>query len=132
MPESQTVSSGEHMDTQPTAAAHGAPERSVRDPAAQVPGAVRGRPARDVRQLRHPSEPSRFALAASSSILLGGLGLLVAFRLAGVREIAVIAAILASALGSVWWLLQVHRAKLLGGAARVTPHTFPVLSAAAD
>ena len=132
MPESQTVSSGEHMDTQPTAAAHGAPERSVRDPAAQVPGAVRGRPALDVRQLRHPSEPSRFALAASSSILLGGLGLLVAFRLAGVREIAVIAAILASALGSVWWLLQVHRAKLLGGAARVTPHTFPVLSAAAD
>lgn len=132
MPESQTVSSGEHTDAQPTAADHVAPERSVQDPAAQFPGAVRGRPALDVRQLRHPSEPSRFALAASASIILGGLGLLVALRLAGVVEIVVITATLALALGSVWWLVQVHRAKLLGGAARVTPQTFPVLSAAAD
>jgi hypothetical protein len=132
MPESQTVSSGERTDTQPTAAEHVAPERSVQGPAAQFPGTVRGRPAIDVRQLRHPSEPSRFALAASASILLGGLGLLVALRLAGVFEIVLITATLALALGSVWWLVQVHRAKLLGGAARVTPQTFPVLSAAAD
>jgi len=132
MPESQTVSSGEHTDPQPTAAEHVAPERSVQDPAAQFRGTVRGRPALDVRQLRHPSEPSRFALAASASILLGGLGLLVALRFAGVTEIILITATLAVALGSVWWLVQVHRAKLLGGAARVTPQTFPVLSAAAD
>ena len=134
MPESQTVRSDERTDTQPTAAEHVAPERSVQDPAAQFPGTVRGRPALDVSQLRHPSEPSRFALAASASILLGGIGLLVALRFAYVREIVVIPAIaiLATALGSVWWLVQVHRAKLLGGAARVTPQTFPVLSAAAD
>ena len=132
MPESQTVSSGEHTDPQPTAAEHVAPERSVQDPAAQFRGTVRGRPALDVRQLRHPSEPSRFALAASASILLGGLGLLVALRFAGVTEIILITATLAVALGSVWWLVQVHRAKLHGGAARVTPQTFPVLSAAAD
>jgi len=132
MPESQTVSSGEHTDPQPTAAEHVAPERSVQDPAAQFRGTVRGWPALDVRQLRHPSEPSRFALAASASILLGGLGLLVALRFAGVTEIILITATLAVALGSVWWLVQVHRAKLLGGAARVTPQTFPVLSAAAD
>ena len=132
MPESQTVSSGEHTDPQPTAAEHVAPERSIQDPAAQFRGTVRGRPALDVRQLRHPSEPSRFALAASASILLGGLGLLVALRFAGVAEIILIAATLAVALGSVWWLVQVHRAKLLGGAARVTPQTFPVLSARAD
>jgi hypothetical protein len=132
MPESQTVSSDEHTDTQPTGAEHVAPERSVQDPAAQFPATVRGRPALDVRQLRHPSEPSRLALAASASILLGGLGLLVALRFATVFEIVRIAAILLAALGSVWWLVQVHRAKLLGGAARVTPQTFPVLSAAAD
>jgi hypothetical protein len=132
MTESQTISSGEHTDTQPTAAEHVAPERSVQDPAAPFLGTVRGRPALDVRQLRHPSEPSRFALAASASILLGGLGLLVALKLAGVFEIVLITATLALALGSVWWLVQVHRAKLLGGAARVTPQTFPVLSAAAD
>jgi hypothetical protein len=131
MPESQTVSSGQHTDAPPIAAEHVAPERSVQDPAAQFPGAVRGRPALDVRQLRHPSEPSRFALAASASILLGGIGLLVLLRFAR-RDIVVVAAILAMAIGSVWWLVQVHRAKLLGGAARVTPQTFPVLSAAAD
>ena len=132
MPESQTVSSGEHTDIQPIAAEHVAPERSVQNPYARFPGTVRGRPALDVRQLRHPSEPSRFALAASASILLGGLGLLVALRFAGFFKIVLIAATLAVALGSVWWLVQVHRAKLLGSAARVTPQTFPLLSAAAD
>jgi hypothetical protein len=117
MPESQTVSSGEHTDTQSIAAEHVGPERSVQDPpAAQFPGTVRGRAALDVRQLRHPSEPSRFALAASASILLGGLGLLVALRFAGVFKIVLLAATLAVALGSVWWLVQVHRAKLLGSA----------------
>jgi hypothetical protein len=95
-----------------------------------------GRPALDVRRLRHPSEPSRFALAASASILLVGLGLLVAFRLAGVLNLAdngaIVLAALGSALGSVWCGIQVYRAKLLGRAARVTPQSFPVLSAAAE
>jgi hypothetical protein len=100
--------------------------------AAQFSANADGRPALDIRRLRHPSEPSRFALAASASILLVGLGLLVAFRLAGILDLAGEGAILLAALGSVWWGIQVYRAKLLGRAARVTPQSFPVLSAAAD
>jgi hypothetical protein len=99
--------------------------------AAQFSANIHGRPALDVRRLRHPSEPSRFALAASASILLVGLGLLVAVRLRSALDIEIGATVLA-ALGSVWWAVQVYRAKLLGSAARVTPETFPVLSAAAD
>src|SRR5215831_17972363 len=131
MPESQTVSSGEHTDAQPTAAEHVAPQRSVQHPAAQFPANVRGRPALDVRQLRHPSEPSRLALAASASILLVGGGLLIVLRLTGIFGLAAIGATVFTALGLVWWAVQVHRAKLLGGAARVTPETFPMLSMAA-
>ncbi len=115
MAESPTVSYGEHTGM-----------------AAQFSVPVRARPALDVRRLRHPSEPSRFALAASASILLVGLGLLVALRLGGVMNLVGIGATVLAALGSVWWAIQVYRAKLLGGAARVTPQSFPVLSAAAD
>jgi hypothetical protein len=115
MAESPTVSYGEHMGM-----------------AAQFSAPVAARPALDVRRLRHPSEPSRFALAASASILLVGFGLLVALRLGGVLILAGIGIILLAVLGSVWWAVQVYRAKLLGAAARVTPQTFPVLSAAAD
>ena len=87
-------------------------------------------PAVDVRRLRYPAEPSRFALAASASILLIGLGLLLAARLAGVRWLAGAAALAVIALGSCWCWAQAYRAHLLGRAAQVTPDTFPVLSAA--
>jgi hypothetical protein len=60
-----------------------------------------------------------------------GLGLVVLLRLAGVLALAVLGAGLLMVLGLVWWAVQVHRASLLGAAARVTPETFPVLSAAA-
>jgi hypothetical protein len=100
-------------------------------PAAQLSAAARARPALDVRKLRHPSEPSRFALAASAAILLVGGGLLIVLRLTGILGLAAIGVTLLMALGLVWWALQVHRASLLGGAARVTPDTFPVLSMAA-
>lgn len=115
MAESPTVSYGEHVGM-----------------AAQFAVPVHARPALDVRRLRHPSEPSRFALAASASILLVGLGLLVALRLGGVLNLARVGGAVLAALGSVWWAIQVYRAKLLGRAARVTPQSFSVLSAAAD
>jgi hypothetical protein len=60
-----------------------------------------------------------------------GLGLVVLARLGGVRALAGLGAGLMITLGPIWWAVQVHRAKLLGAAARVTPETFPVLSAAA-
>ena len=96
-----------------------------------VPVPVSGRPPIDVRQLRHPSEPSRLAFAAASSILLIGLGLLLVARLAGFFWLAVTGAVVLFALGSSWCLVQLYRARLLGAAVRVTPDTFPALSAAA-
>ena len=96
-----------------------------------APAPVGGRPPIDVRRLRHPSEPSRFAFAAASSILLIGLGLLLLARLAGFFWLAVTGAVVLFALGSSWCLVQLYRARLLGAAVRVTPDTFPVLSAAA-
>ena len=100
--------------------------------AAGMPSApVNGRPPIDVRRLRHPSEPSRFAFAAASSILLIGLGLLLLARLAGFFWLAVAGAAVLFALGSSWCLVQLYRARLLGAAVRVTPDTFPALSAAA-
>ncbi len=96
-----------------------------------APAPVSGRPPIDVRRLRHPSEPSRFAFAAASSILLIGLGLLLLARLAGFFWLAVTGAVALFALGSSWCLVQLYRARLLGAAVRVTPDTFPALSAAA-
>ena len=131
MPGSPVVSDSELMDPQPIAGVDAVPGRSAPDPAAQASDVDRARPALEVRRLRHPSEPSRFALAASASILLVGLGLVVLLRLAGVLALAVLGAGLLMVLGLVWWAVQVHRASLLGAAARVTPETFPLLSAAA-
>jgi hypothetical protein len=132
MPESPVMNDSELMDPQRIAAVHAVPERSAPDPAALASAAARARPALDVGRLRHPSEPSRFALAASASILLVGLGLVLLERWVGVLALAGLGVGLLLTLGLVWWGVQVHRAKLLGAAARVTPETFPVLSAAAD
>ena len=131
MPQSPVVSDGQLLDPQPLAGVHAVPGRPAPDPAAQASAAARARPALDVRRLGHPSEPSRFALAASASILLVGLGLVLLLRLVGVFALAGLGVGLLLTLGLVWWGMQVHRAKLLGAAARVTPETFPVLSAAA-
>ena len=131
MPESPVVSGSELLDHQAIAGVHAVPGRPAPDLAAQASAAARARPALDVRGFRHPSEPSRFALAASASILLVGLSLVVLLRSGGVRALAVFGAGLLLTLGPVWWAVQVHRARLLGAAARVTPETFPVLSAAA-
>ena len=129
--ESTAVSGGASTGTQPADVQSVAAEQSARGPAALFSATARARPALDVRQLRHPSEPSRFALAASASILLVGGGLLIVLRLTGIFGLAAIGATVLTALGLVWWAVQVHRAKLLGGAARVTPETFPMLSMAA-
>ena len=106
------------------------PAESAAVPAAGPAAPARSRPTVDVRRLRYPAEPSRFALAASASILLIGLGLLLVARLAGVRWLAGAAALTVIALGSCWCWALAYRAHLLGRAAQVTPDTFPVLSAA--
>jgi hypothetical protein len=131
MPQSPVVSDGQLLDPQRLAGVHAVPGRPAPGPAAQASAPARARPALDVRLLGHPSEPSRFALAASASILLVGLGLVLLLRRVGVVAMAGLGVGLLLTLGLAWWGVQVHRAKLLGAAARVTPETFPVLSAAA-
>ena len=131
MPQSPVVSDGQLLDPQRLAGVHAVPGQPAPGPAAQASAPARARPALDVRLLRHPSEPSRFGLAASASILLVGLGLVLLLRQVGVLAMAGLGVILLLTLGLAWWGVQVHRAKLLGAAARVTPETFPVLSAAA-
>ena len=131
MPQSPVVSDGQLLDPQRLAGVHAVPGQPAPGPAAQASASARARPALDVRLLRHPSEPSRFGLAASASILLVGLGLVLLLRRVGVLAMAGLGAGLLLTLGLAWWGVQVHRAKLLGAAARVTPETFPVLSAAA-
>jgi len=132
VPEPPVVSDSALSETQPIFTGHAAPGPPGPAPAARFSAIARTRPALDIRRLKHPSEPARFALAASASILLVGLGLLLAVRLAGVIILASLGGFLLVVLGLVWWGVQVHRAKLLGAAAHVTPETFPVLSAAAE
>ena len=132
MPESSAARYGQDPDTQTTIVQRAWPMPPGQNTGPRISAAADTRPVLDVRRLRHPSEPSRFALAASASILLVGTGLLVMLRLAGFLAIGVLAASLLMIFGLVWWLQQVRRAKLLGGTARVTPETFPVLSAAAE
>jgi hypothetical protein len=56
----------------------------------------------------------------------------VVLRLSGLPGLAATGGFLLLVLGSFWWLVQVYRTNLVGGSARVTQETFPVLNAAAD
>src|SRR5215475_13703313 len=105
MSESPAVGGGQHKEVQLTDTERVMPGQSAPVPTAQEPATAQTRPAVDVRQLRHPSEPSRFALAASASILLVGLGLLVILRLTGFAGLAAVGGFLLLVLGSVWWLV---------------------------
>ena len=130
MPEVPVMSRDDQSDSEPIAIEESLPGHSA--PVPPKPSATaRNRAALDVGRLRHPSEPSRFALAASASVLLVGLTLLLAVRLAGVIALASAGLALLTVWATIWWAVQVYRAKLLGAAARVTPETFPVLAAAA-
>ncbi len=130
-PQPVTVSGSDDASTQPLPALGViTPVPSTPGPAAEVPATGGRRPAIDVRGLRHPSEPSRLAFAAAMSILLIGLSLLLIVRLGHSLWLSGIGAVVIMALASFWCVVQLHRARLLGGAVRVTPATFPAFSAA--
>jgi hypothetical protein len=101
-------------------------------PAPEVPASGDSRPALDVGGLRHPSEPSRLAFAAATSTLLIGLGLLAIVRLGYSLALLGLGALVIMALAAAWFAVQLYRARLLGGAVRVTAQTFPAFSAAVD
>ncbi len=116
----------------PSAPGPASPGPASPGPGPEVPASGGGRPAIDVRSLRHPSEPSRLAFAAATSTLLIGLGLLAIVRLGHSLALLGLGALVAMALASVWFAVQLYRARLLGGAVRVTVRTFPAFSAAVD
>ena len=121
MPESSTARYSQDPDAQTTIVQRAWPMPPGQDTGPRISTLRIPGPVLDVRRLRHPSEPSRFALAASASILLVGAWLLVMLRLSGFLAIGGLAAILLVVFGSAWWVQQVRRAKLLGGTARATP-----------
>jgi len=116
--------------TPQASASHPAAAAPVVPAAPSWPAGMRAWPPVDVRRLRHPSEPARFTVAAAAAILLIGLGLLLAARLAGPRWIISIGAVLILAAAANYCVAQLYQAYLFGQAARVTPGTFPALAAA--
>ncbi len=84
-----------------------------------------------IRDLRYPTEPSRFALAVVSAV--SGL-LVVVVWLAQLDLPALLAAIvaLAIALSLLWVTLQIHRVRILGDAVLVGPDTLPEFQTAVD
>jgi hypothetical protein len=97
-----------------------------------VPQADAGAPALPpARSLLHPGERWRFWLAALAS----AAALVVLLYVLGHRGlptliVAVISLLLA--FGSVWWALQIMRARLLGNSVKVTSVSFPELQALLD
>ena len=82
--------------------------------------------------LRHRSERSRFALALVPSLAsLFALAFAI-ISLGGAVALAVTVGIVLLVLASVWVTIQIARARLLGGAIRVSPDTFPQIKAVID
>jgi hypothetical protein len=86
----------------------------------------------DVRSLLHPYERSRLVLALCAIAVVFGVAAMVIARTNGSGALLPIVAGLAVLGASIWWLLQVHRARLLGQAVRVTEHSLPELQQVID
>jgi hypothetical protein len=86
----------------------------------------------DVRSLLHPFERSRLTLALCAIAIVFGVAAMVVARAGGGGALLGIVPGLAILGTSVWWLLQVHRAHLLGQAVHVTEHSLPELQKVVD
>jgi hypothetical protein len=83
----------------------------------------------DTAALRFPGEQWRFVLATATSV--GFLVLiLVVCVLQSVATFLVIAVFLFFVGASIWWVIQLTHARLLGNSVNVTAQTYPVLAAA--
>ena len=81
-----------------------------------------------IKSLTYPGEAWRFIVAAvgSAAFLLLVLGLLLA---AGAATFVFALILIGLTVGSVWWAVQIARARLLGNSVKVTPMSFPDLHA---
>ncbi|MEA2354114.1 MAG: hypothetical protein QOD61_243, partial [Solirubrobacteraceae bacterium] len=88
-------------------------------------------PSVDVASLLWPGEHPRFVLAATVAIA-SALFLVGILLVEGVVRFLIIALTLGAAVGSVWWVLQIGKARLLGSSIKVTSTSFPDLQAVID
>jgi hypothetical protein len=84
-----------------------------------------------IRPLLHPTEPSRFALAILASLVALGLPLLVIIS-AGTAAIFLLLLALGFFLASIWFGMQIGKARLLGRSVRVDERSFPLLQGVID
>jgi hypothetical protein len=85
-----------------------------------------------IRSLLYPGERRRFWLAAVASISFLALVLLFFLSRGGVPTLIGGVVFLLLTAGSVWWGLQIFRARLLGSSVKVTPASFPELQELLD
>lgn len=113
----ETMASNDHSDAgeRPEASAH---TRSVGD--------------LDVAALRHPYEPSRFALAIVGMAFPIAFTIFVLVSLGEVTMLVALIIVIGLGLFLVWLLLQVWRVRLLGDAVLVSEETLPALQQVID
>jgi hypothetical protein len=102
-------------------------EHTIGQPEAEQAQAPGPQVVPEIAALLHPWERSRFLVAAigtAAAVLL----LLLLLIASGASVVSIGVAVLI-VLGSVWWAIQLRRARLLGNAVRVTAETFPELDA---
>jgi hypothetical protein len=75
--------------------------------------------------LRHPAERSRLVLALAATVFVGGLMGVLLVKALERDQVFITLAFGIVVAGFTWGALQVHRARLLGGAVRVTSDSLP-------
>lgn len=85
-----------------------------------------------VRDLRHPRDGSRFLLALMPSAATFAVVPACLYAAGGVKAVAAFLGAVLAVVVSVWVLIQIHRARLLGGAIRVSSASFPEVQAVVD
>jgi hypothetical protein len=93
---------------------------------AQAPASATS-PAPSIRPLLHPTEQSRLVLALVASALAIGVPLLGIVASGGIGAILEVLLVLGVVLATIWFGLQMLRARLLGRSVRVDAGTFPDL-----
>ena len=86
----------------------------------------------DIEELRHRTEPSRFALAVSACGLVLALANYVAVAALGPVQLLAAGVFLLVFLASLWLMVQLVRVRNLAAAVRVTSESFPQVQAAVD
>jgi Peptidase family M48 len=99
--------------------------------------ATQARPSRSqstpsIAPLLHPTERSRLALALVASILALSIPLIALIAAGGLSTILTLIIVLAIFLATIWFSMQMLRARLLGRSVRVDVSTFPDLQAVVD